>query len=87
MTKRQLLCEMGYEDSIIFDNPDYDSAIVGVSDNGEIIYDFDKMVQYLVEHEDMTEEEAADFICYNSIRFLPYVGEGAPIIMYSLWEI
>lgn len=86
MTKRQLLCDMGYEDSIIFENPDYDSAIVGVSDNGEIIYDFDKMVRYLVEHEDMTEEEAADFICYNSIRSLPYVGEGAPIIMYSLWE-
>lgn len=87
MTKRQLLCDMGYEDSIVFENPDYDSAIVGVSDNGEIIYDFDKMVQHLVEHEDMTEEEAADFISYNSIRSLPYVGEGAPIIMYSLWEI
>ena len=42
MTKRELLCEMGYEDSIVFENPDYDSAIVGVSDNGEIIYDFDK---------------------------------------------
>ena len=87
MTKRQLLCDMGYEDSIIFENPDYDSAIVGISDSGEIIYDFDKMVQHLVEHEDMTKEEAADFICYNSIRSLPYVGEGAPIIMYSLWEI
>ena len=87
MSKRQLLCDMGYEDSIIFENPDYDSAIVGVSDNGEIIYDFDKMVQHLVEHEDMTEEEAADFISYNSIRYLPYVGEGAPIIMYSLLEI
>ena len=76
---------MGYEDSIVFENPDYDSAIVGVSDNGEIIYDFDKMVQHLVEHDNMTEEEAADFICYNTIRSLPYVGEGAPIIMYSLW--
>ena len=86
MTKRQLLCDMGYEDSIIFENPDYDSAIVGVSDNGEIIYDFDKMVRRLMEEEGMTAEEAADFISYNSIRSLPYVGEGAPIIMYALWE-
>lgn len=86
MTNREILCDMGYEESIIFENPDYDSAIVGVSDNGEVIYDFDKMVQHLVEHENMTEEEAADFICYNTIRSLPYVGEGAPIIMYSLWE-
>ena len=84
MTKRQILLDMGYEDSIIFENPDYDSAIVGVSDNGEVIYDFDKMVEHLMKEEDMTAEEAADFISYNSIRSLPYVGEGAPIIMYSL---
>lgn len=86
MTKRQILLDMGYEDSIIFENPDYDSAIVGVSDNGEVIYDFDKMVRRLMEEENMTAEEAADFISYNSIRALPYVGEGAPIIMYALWE-
>ena len=86
MTNREILCDMGYEESIIFENPDYDSAIVGVSDNGEVIYDFDKMVQHLVEHDNMTAEEAADFICYNTIRSLPYVGEGAPVIMYSLWE-
>ena len=86
MTKREILLDMGYEDSIIFENPDYDSAIVGVSDNGEVIYDFDKMVRRLMEEEDMTAEEAADFISYNSIRSLPYVGEGAPIIMYALWE-
>ena len=86
MTKRQILLDMGYEDSIIFENPDYDSAIVGVSDNGEVIYDFDKMVEHLMVEEGMTAEEAADFISYNSIRSLPYVGEGAPIIMYSLWE-
>ena len=41
MTKREILLDTGYEDSIIFENPDYDSAIVG---------------------------------------------EGAPIIMYALWE-
>lgn len=86
MTKRQILLDMGYEDSIIFENPDYDSAIVGVSDNGEVIYDFDKMVRRLIEEEDMSAEEAADFISYNSIRSLPYIGEGAPIIMYALWE-
>ena len=86
MTNREIFCDTGYEESIIVANPDYDSAIVGVSDNGEVIYDFDKMVQHLVEHDNMTTEEAADFICYNTIRSLPYVGEGAPIIMYSLWE-
>lgn len=37
MKNRELLDEMGYLDSIIFTNPDYDDAIIGIShdDRGE----------------------------------------------------
>lgn len=84
MTNRQLLCELGHEDYIIFENPDYDSAIIGVSDDNKVVYDFDQMVQHLMDNEHMTEEEATDFIYYNTIRSLPYAGEGAPIVMYRL---
>ena len=31
--RRDLLNEMGLEDSIVFENPDYDSAIIGYSDD------------------------------------------------------
>lgn len=27
--KRDLINELGYEDSIVFENPDYDDAIIG----------------------------------------------------------
>jgi hypothetical protein len=27
--RRDLLVELGFEDSVVFENPDYDSAIVG----------------------------------------------------------
>ena len=44
MTNSEMLRDMGYEDFILFDNPDFDSAIVGISDDNRVIYDYDKMV-------------------------------------------
>lgn len=81
---REILDEMGYTDSIIFTNPDYDDAIIGVSHDDRVIYDYDKMLEHLMAHEDMTDEEAADFISYNTIRSIPYAGENAPIVMFGL---
>lgn len=40
-----------------------------------------KMVTYLVEKQGMSEEEAVDWIDYNTIRALAYYDK-APIIMY-----
>ena len=83
MTNREILCDMGYESSVIFENPSYDSTIIGISEDERVIYDYDKMIKYLVTKDDMTIEEASDFISYNTIRSLPYV-ENHPIIMYNL---
>lgn len=47
---KELLVEMGYEDAVILENPDYDSAIVGVSESGRVIYDYDKMVEWLMKN-------------------------------------
>ena len=77
---REILCDMGYDDSIVFDGPDYDEAIIGVTYEGRVVYDFDLMVKCLVDH-GMTELEAIDFIKYNTIRALPYAGENPPIII------
>lgn len=85
MTNRELLLDNGLDDAIIFENPDYDAAIVGVSHDDRVIYDYDKMVQCLMEEDGMTSLEAADFIGYNTLRAIQYAGEGAPIVMYKLW--
>ena len=81
---REILDDMGYTDSIIFTNPDYDDAIIGISHDDRVIYDYDKMLEHLIMNEDMTDEEAADFISYNTIRSIPYAGENAPIVMYGI---
>lgn len=73
--------------SIVLENPDYVTAIVGLTENGNVVYDYEKMIDYLVNKENMSEEDAVDFISYNTIRAIPYMGgEGAmlPIIVYPI---
>lgn len=81
---REALCDMGHDEAVVFDGPDFDDAIVGVTDEGQVIYSYDLMVQSLMNHDGITMEEAIDFIEYNTIRSIPYAGENAPIIMYPV---
>lgn len=75
------LCDCGYEDTIILESPDYLSAIVGISDDARIIYDYEKMVKFLMISEGMDYEEAIEFIDFNTLGALPYMGEKRPIIL------
>lgn len=81
----ELLTSAGHENSILFENPSYESAIIGYTDSGQVCYSFSKMVNYLIEKENMSDEDALDFISYNTIRALPYCSpaECAPIIVYD----
>lgn len=74
------LLEMDMEDTIFFENPSYVDAIIGISDDDRLIYDYDKMVNFLVEKDGMEEDEAIEFIDYNTLRALPYMGNKAPIV-------
>lgn len=84
MKNKDILMDQGFENFIIFENPDYDSAIIGITEDNQVVYDYDKMIEHLIQEDDMSYEEAIDFISYNTIRSLSYVGMGAPIIMYSI---
>ena len=66
--RRDLLNELGLEESIVFENPDYDSAIIGYDANdSRIIYDFEKMAEHLMKVDGMEYDEAVEFIEYNTI--------------------
>lgn len=83
--RRSILNEIGLEDSIVFENPDYDSAIVGYdSVENRIVYDYEKMVDHLMDNDGMTYEEAVEFIEYNTIRAIPYAGSKGPIVYYNI---
>lgn len=70
---------------VILKNPDYEDAIVGISQDHRLIYDYNLMVKSLMKEDNMTEEDAIDFIEYNTIRALPYMGI-PPIIMHEILE-
>lgn len=78
---------MGYETSIVYESPDFDSAIIGVDYNsGSVIYDFDLMIKDMMEKDHITYEEALEFIEYNTVRATPYSPEPRPIILQKLLE-
>lgn len=79
---RDMVDEYGHEETLVFDNPDFDKAIIGVTHDGRAVYDYDEMVYCLMEDDKISEEEAIDFIEYNTIRSLPYAGEYAPVVMF-----
>lgn len=60
----------------------YDYALIGVSENYEAVYDYELMIEWLVEEEGWSVEDAIDWIEYNTIRALPYMGQGAPIVVF-----
>lgn len=82
--KLDALCEMCGEDTVIFTNPDYASALIGFSDDYRAIYSYSKMIEHLMIVDGMDEEEAADFVSYNTCRASSYMGGNAPIVMYDL---
>ena len=62
----------------------YDDALIGVTENNRAIYDYAKMVRWLVEEEGFEEIDAEEWINYNTIRALDYAGSDSPIIMHAL---
>lgn len=84
MSARERLLDFGYDDVVYFVNYSYDDALIGVSVDNRAIYDYDKMVEWLMKTESFTQEESIEWIDYNTIRALPYMGEKAPIIMYPI---
>lgn len=67
----------------ILDNHAYDNSVVGITEDGRLIYSYEKMVIEFMEDEDCTEDEAVEWVDYNTLRAIPYFGENAPIIMHD----
>lgn len=79
---QDVMCQLGHEDAIVFQSPDYAAAFIGASNDGRAVYSYSGMVACLMANDGMTAEEAAEFIDYNTIRALDYMGPQAPIILY-----
>lgn len=68
------------EEALVFDNASYDNSIIGISTDGRVVYSFEKMIKEFMSDENVSEMEAIEWIEYNTIRALSYMGDNAPII-------
>jgi len=72
---------------ILFENPNYDNAFVGLTLEGDrAVYDYNKMVEHLMTEDNMDYDEAVEFIDYNTLRALPYMGDKGPLIIRNPLE-
>lgn len=87
MNAEERLLEFGYEGIKYLTDYSYDSALIGVSDDGRAIYDYGLMIEWLMEEESLSIEDAVDWVEYNTLRSLSYFGSDAPIVMYKLPDV
>ena len=81
----ELLLDNDLEGTAYFTGDDYDTAILGYTDDGRLVYSYEKMVEWLVENDNMTSDDAVEWLDYNTIRVIPYMGEKAPVVVYTLY--
>lgn len=81
-----LLENGGDEKTVMFRDPSFPASLVGVSTDCRAIYSLDKMIQEYADDNDCSEEDAADFISYNTLGALhPSEGfEKMPIVMTAM---
>ena len=64
----------------IFVNPDFNEAIIGVTTDDRAVYDYDLMIESLAKKNNISLEEAQEFIDYNTVRALSYM-PNAPVVI------
>ncbi len=69
------------ENVVVFENPSFSDAFLGLSDDGRAVYSHSKMIAFLVKNDGISEEEAVEFIDYNTLRPLSYLPDRHPIVV------
>lgn len=75
--------EVDVSEVILIDDEAFNKSLIGTTVSGYLcaVYEYNTMVSEYAEFHKISQEEAADYICYNIIRSLPYYGEKAPVIV------
>lgn len=81
MTRQDWIDKGADEDALFLTESMYDEAIVGVSTDGRIVYDYDKVITILMETDGMTEEDALEYADFNIVG--AYVGPLTPLFIYT----
>ena len=80
------LLENGYEGIKYLTDFSYDDALIGVTHDDRAVYDYNLMIDWLVKEQGLTEQEAVEWIDFNTIGALPFGGSDTPLVLFRLLE-
>lgn len=83
-TAREKLEENGIVDEVMLvDEETFKESLIGVTMLPDLraVYSYEKMVEEVMEKYGYQEDEAADHVSYNVVRWAGYMGDNAPIIV------
>lgn len=77
------LAEMNEDLVFIGDEPkQYEGAIIGLTyDSNHVVYSYEKLQEIMMKENGWNEEEADEWITYNTARAIDYMGEFHPILV------
>ena len=82
---KQVLNDLEYFSTIILD--DLDCAVIGINNTEQrLVYSYDKIVEKLM-NDGMSEDEAIEYIEFNIVRSVQYMGSKSPIIVEKIPQI
>lgn len=81
---REYLIGREFTGTVYLDNPSFVKAIIGITESGQLIYDYNLMILAAMEEQEWECEEAIEWIEYNTLRSIPYMGDLRPIVMMPL---
>lgn len=79
---KEYITERYDEDVIVYDSPSYAEAFIGISNDNRAIYSYNKMIDWLMKEDKISEEEAVEFIDYNTLG--AYYSDKQPIVCFDI---
>jgi hypothetical protein len=70
---------------VFLDPPELDTAILGttlVQGNEVLVYSYQGLVEAFMRLDNLDRASAVEWVEYNTLRALPYMGDGAPVVVY-----
>lgn len=74
---------------VVLEGDEFADGCIGITEDNRLVYSYDKLADSIARHDEVSVEDAIDFIEYNTIRSLPYIeGQGllAPIIIHEFFN-
>lgn len=86
IVSEQVMDEDTLNQTVVLEGDEFADGCIGITEDGRLVYSYERLVHSLSLHDGMSEESAIEWIEYNTLRSLPYMesqGLLAPVIVHE----